>query len=60
MKLKILSNKVGKVGAYFEPTPGINVQALIDGGFVAYESEPEFESTETPKKSSTIKKTTKE
>jgi hypothetical protein len=56
MKLKILSDKVGKVGAYFEPTPGINVQALIDGGFIAYESE----STETPKKSSTIKKTTKE
>ena len=56
MKLKILSNKVGKVGAYFEPTPGINVQALIDGGFIAYEPE----STDTPKKSSTIKKTPKE
>lgn len=56
MRLKIMSIKVGTVGDYFEPTPGINVQALIDGGFIAYESE----STETPKKSSTIKKTTKE
>ena len=56
MKLRILSNKVGTVGAYFEPTPGINVQVLIDGGFIAEESE----STEIPKKSSTIKKTTKE
>ena len=56
MKLMIMSSKVCKVGDYFEPSEGVNVQALIDGGFIAYEPE----STDTPKKSSTIKKTPKE
>jgi hypothetical protein len=31
---KILSPKLGTPGDVFEPADGINIQALIDGGFV--------------------------
>jgi hypothetical protein len=31
---KIISPKVGTPGDVFEPADGINIQALIDGGFV--------------------------
>ena len=55
MKYIIQSIKVGTLGDTFEPTEGINIEALLDGGFIAIQ-----ESTDSPKKSSTIKKTTKE
>ena len=57
MKYVIQSIKVGVIGNEFQPNPGenINIQALIDGGFISIE-----ESTDTAKKPSTIKKTTKE
>lgn len=57
MKYIIQSIKVGKIGDEFKPNPGenINIQALIDIGLITIE-----ESTETPKKTSTIKKTPKE
>ena len=57
MKYVIQSIKVGVIGDEFQPNPGenINIQALIDGGFISVE-----ESTDTPKKPSTIKKTPKE
>jgi hypothetical protein len=57
MKYVIQSIKVGIIGDEFQPNPGenINIQALIDGGFISIE-----ESTDTPKKPSTIKKTPKE
>jgi hypothetical protein len=51
----IQSNKLGIIGDHFEPTEGINIEALLEGGFIIVD-----ESTETVKKSSTIKKTTKE
>jgi hypothetical protein len=31
---KIISPKVGTPGDVFEPADGINIQALIDGGFI--------------------------
>lgn len=54
MKYKIVSIKVGPVGEEFIPTEGINIQALLDGGFIVEES------TDKPKKSPTIKTTPKE
>lgn len=55
MKYVIQSERIGKVGDNFEPAEGVNIEALIEGGFIAVE-----ESTDTPKKTSTIKKTPKE
>ena len=55
MKYIIQSERLGKVGDAFKITEGVNIQALIDGGFIAAE-----ESTDSVKKTSTIKKTTKE
>jgi hypothetical protein len=55
VKYVIQSERLGKVGDSFEPAEGVNIEALIDGGFIAVE-----ESTDTPKKTSTIKKTPKE
>ncbi len=55
MKYIIQSERLGKVGDAFEITAGVNIQALIDGGFIAAE-----ESTDSVKKTSTIKKTPKE
>ena len=34
MAYVIASPKLGKVGDVFEPTDGINVEALIAGGFI--------------------------
>ena len=34
MALRIISTRIGELGAIYEPTEGINVQALIAGGFV--------------------------
>jgi len=54
MKYVINSVKVGTVGDEFKPAQGINIQALLDGGFIVEES------TYKPKKSPTIKKEPKE
>jgi hypothetical protein len=54
VKYIINSPKVGTVGDEFEPAEGINIQALLDGGFIVEES------TDKPKKSPTIKKEPKE
>jgi len=54
VKYIINSSKVGTVGDEFTPVQGINIQALIDGGFIVEES------TDKPKKSPTIKKEPKE
>jgi len=42
----IVSPRLGTPGDTFEPADGINLQALIDGGFI---------STDKPKKSSKVK-----
>jgi hypothetical protein len=55
MKYVIKSMKVGIIGDEFEPSAGINVAALLDGGFIAIQ-----ESTDSTKKTPTIKKTPKE
>ena len=34
MALRIISTRIGELGAIYEPTEGINVEALIAGGFV--------------------------
>jgi len=55
MKYVIKSIKLGTIGDEFEPNPGINVSALLVGGFIALQ-----ESTDSTKKTPTIKKTPKE
>jgi hypothetical protein len=55
MKYVIQSERLGKIGDSFEPAEGVNIEALIEGGFIAVE-----ESTDISKKPSTIKKTPKE
>lgn len=35
MKYIIQSEKVGKIGDEFVPTEGINVDALLEGGFIS-------------------------
>jgi hypothetical protein len=47
MKLIIASPRLGKVGDEYTPIEGVNVEALIDGGFLV--------STTEPKKSSKVK-----
>lgn len=54
MNYIIISNRIGKPGERFEPKPGTNVQALLDGGFIAKASTPK------PKAPSKVKKATKE
>jgi len=34
-KYIIESEKIGKIGDEFEPTEGINVAALLEGGFIS-------------------------
>lgn len=55
MKYVIKSERLGAIGSLFEPGKGINIEALIEGGFIAAQ-----ESTDSPKKTPTIKKTPKE
>jgi hypothetical protein len=40
MKYIIQSDKVGKIGDEFIPDEGINVEALLEGGFISTASEP--------------------
>lgn len=46
---------MGVIGEEFVPVAGINIQALLDGGFIAIQ-----ESTDSTKKTPTIKKKPKE
>ena len=34
MALRIISTRIGELGAIYEPVEGINVEALIAGGFI--------------------------
>lgn len=54
MKYVVKSSRLGAIGQSFEPTPGINVQALLDGGFIEQVSTPK------PKPAPKVKKATKE
>ena len=42
----VISPRVGTPGQPYEPTDGVNIDALIEGGFI---------STDKPKKSSKVK-----
>lgn len=46
MKLIIVSDLVGTPGDEFHPTEGINVEALLDGGFIKKEKTTNKESVE--------------
>lgn len=36
MAYRIISDRIGVVGAIYEPAEGINVEALIAGGFIEH------------------------
>lgn len=66
-KLLVVSPLVGTPGDEFHPKPGVNVQALIDGGFIVMvASDVEVKtlgravSTKTVAKTRKVKKDTKE
>jgi len=40
MTYLVASTKVGIIGKTYVPTDGINVQALLDGGFIVEQSTP--------------------
>lgn len=56
----ITSNRLGEVGTEYEPKPGINIEALLWGGFITAVDEPEVDevSTPAPKKGAKNKKAT--
>lgn len=54
MKYVIKSSRIGVIGTPYEPNEGVNVQALLDGGFI------EEVSTPKPKPAPKVKKATKE
>jgi hypothetical protein len=60
----IKSARLGEVGTEYEPKPGINLQALLAGGFIAEVNDTEKAtdevSTPAPKKGAKNKKATKE
>jgi hypothetical protein len=58
----IKSARLGQVGTEYEPKPGINVEALLWGGFIAEinDQQPDEVSTPAPKKGAKNKKATKE
>jgi len=51
----IVSPQLGKVGSVFEPTDGQSIHPLLDGGFIAEQSD-----TAAPKSAKTIDKTPQE
>ena len=65
-KLLVVSPLVGTPGEEYQPKPGVNVQALIDGGFIVMvASEVDVTtlgkvSTKTAPKARKVKKDTKE
>jgi hypothetical protein len=46
----ITNNRVGELGTEFEAAPGVNVEALIAGGFISEVDQPGKVSTPAPKK----------
>jgi hypothetical protein len=54
MSYLIVSPRLGLPGAPFNPAPGVNVQALLDAGFIVEVS------TTKPKPAPKVKKSTKE
>lgn len=54
MNYLIVSPRIGLPGAPFNPSPGVNIQALIDFGFIVEVSPPK------PKPAPKVKKSTKE
>jgi hypothetical protein len=58
----IKSARLGEVGTEYEPKSGINVQALVAGGFITEinDQQPDEVSTPAPKKGAKNKKATKE
>lgn len=38
--LKIVSPRIGEVGTEFVPADGVNVEALIEGGFIVDDNTP--------------------
>lgn len=54
MSYVIVSPRLGTPGEPFDPKPGINIKALLDGGFIAKVS------TTKPNPAPKVKKSTKE
>ena len=54
MSYVIVSPRIGLPGAPFEPAPGVNIDALLAGGFIAEVSTPK------PKPAPKVKKASKE
>jgi hypothetical protein len=50
MSFFIASEKLGKIGELFEPKDGINVGALLAGGFITERSEVSTTEEEKPAK----------
>lgn len=46
MEYVIVSDLVGTPGEPFVPTEGINVEALVDGGFIAPKTKPKKSQSE--------------
>jgi len=40
MKYVVVSPRVGEPGSVFEPAEGVNVDALLEGGFIKAASKP--------------------
>ena len=50
MSYRIVSEKLGKIGASYVPTAGINVAALLAGGFITELAEVSTTEEEKPAK----------
>ena len=50
---RILSERVGKVGATFTPPPGCNVRALLKGRHIEEVPEPKKKAPKSTKKAAT-------
>ena len=59
MSYTIASSKLGKIGELYEPSAGINVAALLAGGFIVERAEVSTTEEEKPAKTKS-KKASKE
>ena len=55
MSYKIASEKLGKIGELYEPKAGINVGALLAGGFITERAEVSTTQEEKPAKTKSKK-----
>ena len=55
MSYRIASEKLGKIGAAYVPTAGINVAALLAGGFITERAEVSTTEEEKPAKTKSKK-----